>query len=96
MSLSKKDVEYVAALARLHVTEVEKEALSAELSRILEYAGELKKLDLAGVEPTSHVGVTQTVVRKDEPRASLPLATVLANAPDAEEDQFKVPAILEG
>ena len=96
MSLSKDDVEYVAQLARLHVTEEEKESLSAELSRILDHASELQKLNLDGVEPTSHVGVTQTVTRKDEPHESLPVDLVLANAPDAEEDQFKVPAILEG
>jgi aspartyl-tRNA(Asn)/glutamyl-tRNA(Gln) amidotransferase subunit C len=96
MSLSKQDVEYVAALARLHVSEDEKESLSHELSRILEHASELQKLDLDGVEPTSHVGVTQTVIRKDEPHESMPPELVLMNAPDAEDDQFKVPAVLEG
>ena len=96
MSLTKKDVEHVAMLARLHVTEAEQESLSLELSRILQHADELQKLDLDGVEPTSHVGVTQTVVRKDEPQESLALEVVLANAPEVEEDQFKVPAILEG
>ncbi len=96
MSLSKKDVEHVAMLARIRVTDEEITSLATELSRILEHASELQKLDLDGVEPTSHVGVTQTVTRRDEPHESLPSEVVLANAPDVEEDQFKVPAILEG
>ena len=96
MSLSKKDVEHVAMLARIRVTDEEITSLATELSRILEHASELQKLDLDGVEPTSHVGVTQTVTRRDEPHESLPAHIVLANAPDVEEDQFKVPAILEG
>ena len=96
MSLTKKDVEHVAMLARIRVSDEEITSLATELSRILEHASELQKLDLDGVEPTSHVGVTQTVTRRDEPHESLPSEVVLANAPDVEEDQFKVPAILEG
>lgn len=96
MSLTKKDVEHVAMLARIRVTDEEITSLATELSRILEHASELQQLELEGVEPTSHVGVTQTVTRRDEPHESLPAQIVLANAPDVEEDQFKVPAILEG
>ena len=96
MALTGRDVERVANLARLHVTEEEKEALAGELSRILEYAGQLQRLELAGVEATSHIGVEETVVRPDEPRPSLPLDAVLANAPASEDGQFRVPAVLEG
>lgn len=96
MSLSKEDVEHVAALARLHVTEAEKAELAVELSRILDHATQLQQLDLTGVEATSHIGVDQTVTRKDVCRPSLPVDAVLANAPDVLDQQFKVPAILEG
>lgn len=96
MGLSKKDVEYVASLARLRVTESEIETLAAELGRILEYAGELGRLELEGVPITTHAALTQSVTRPDEPQASLPQEVTLANAPEAEEGQFKVPAVLEG
>lgn len=96
MSLTDKDIEHVANLARLQVFENEKRSLAGELSRILEYAGDLQRLDLTGVEPTSHVGVKESVMRSDEPSPSLPAEVALANAPDTDEQQFRVPAVLEG
>ncbi len=100
MSLSRKDVLHVATLARLHVTDAEQEELAQELSRILAYAAQLNTLDLvaslAGVEVTSHMSVSSMVTRPDAQGESLPPEVVLANAPDAEEQQFRVPAVLEG
>lgn len=96
MRLTTADVEHVAALARLHVSEQEKVVLTDELSRIFQYAEELQELDLALVSATSQIGVTQTVTRADEVRPSLPQALALACAPDEEEGQFRVPAVLEG
>lgn len=96
LQLTEKDVEHVAALARLHVTSEQKAVLTEELSRILAYAQELQALDLHDVPPTAGPGVTQTVMREDSPRASLPQHLALANAPDEHEGQFRVPAVLEG
>lgn len=101
MSLSRKDVLHVAALARLHVTETEQDALAQELNRILAYAGQLKKpeldvlINLAEVEATNNRSETGMVTRPDEPGESLPPEVVLANAPDTEGRQFRVPAVLE-
>lgn len=96
MNLTKADVEHVAALARLHVTEDEKAVLAGELSRILEYASELQRLDLQHVAATSQIGIEHTVTRSDVAERSLPPEVVMANAPDEEEQQFRVPAVLEG
>lgn len=96
MSLSKKDVEHVAALARLQIADGEKETLAAELNRILDYAVELQKLDLKDVPITTHANLTGTVTRPDTPEPSLSAEATLANAPDKEASQFRVPAVLEG
>lgn len=96
MELTRQEVEHVATLARLHVTEEEKGVLASELSRILDYAKELQVLDLTNVAATSQIGITQTVTRADEPHPSLPQFVVLANAPEEEDGMFRVPAVLEG
>lgn len=95
MSITLKDVEHVANLARLELTEEEKREFTEQLSAILKYAEQLNELDTDGVEPTSHVMPLVNVMRDDEPRPSWPLDKVLLNAPDEEEGQFKVPAVLE-
>ncbi len=96
MTLSKADVDHVARLARLDLSEQEKAELAEELSAILDYASQLQEVDLDAVEPMSHVSGQHAVFRKDEPHVSLPPDVVLKNAPDAEDQQFKVPAIMEG
>ncbi|MCY0876903.1 MAG: Asp-tRNA(Asn)/Glu-tRNA(Gln) amidotransferase subunit GatC [Firmicutes bacterium] len=97
MQLTEKDVEHVAALARLHVTEEQKRVLAIELGQILAYAQELQSLDLTDIPPTTQASAgSKTVTRADRPRASLPQALALANAPDEDEGQFRVPAVLEG
>ena len=96
MHLTEQDVAHVARLARLVLTDEEKHTLAGELDRILQHADELGGLDLTGVSPMSHVGAGDTVTRPDEPRPSLSPETALANAPDADEQQFRVPAVLEG
>ncbi|MFC3800297.1 Asp-tRNA(Asn)/Glu-tRNA(Gln) amidotransferase subunit GatC [Cohnella sp. GCM10012308] len=95
MSITTKDVEHVANLARLTLTDDEKEQFTGQLNAILKYAEKLNELDTAGVEPTSHVLPLSNVMREDAPKASLPIEKVLRNAPEAEDDQFKVPAVLE-
>lgn len=95
MSITVKDVEHVANLARLALTDEEKEQFTGQLNAILKYAEKLNELDTTGVEPTSHVLPLANVMREDEPGTSLPIEKVLRNAPEAEDDQFKVPAVLE-
>ncbi|MCM3496719.1 Asp-tRNA(Asn)/Glu-tRNA(Gln) amidotransferase subunit GatC [Paenibacillus lactis] len=95
MSITVKDVQHVAKLARLNLTPEEEEMFTGQLNAILQYAEKLNELDTDGVEPTTHVLHLSNVMREDEVRESLPIEKVLLNAPDEENDQFKVPAVLE-
>ena len=95
MKLSKEEVEHVAKLARLAVSEGEKEAFSRQLSEILTYIGKLNELDTSKVQPTSHVLDLSNVLRDDVIRESLSTTDVLANAPDRVNDFFRVPKIIE-
>jgi aspartyl-tRNA(Asn)/glutamyl-tRNA(Gln) amidotransferase subunit C len=90
-----KDVEHVAKLARLDLTEQEKHRFTDQLNAILKYADKLTELDTDGIEPTSHAMEIINVVRDDVTVASTPIEKVLLNAPDEDEDQFKVPAVIE-
>lgn len=96
MKLSVAQVEHVAALAQLALTDGEKELFRQQLSSILEYAERLQQLDTDAIPPTSTVLPLENVMRDDAVRPSLPLADTLANAPAVEEDCFQVPAVLEG
>jgi aspartyl-tRNA(Asn)/glutamyl-tRNA(Gln) amidotransferase subunit C len=95
MSISGKDVEHVANLARLELSIEEKERFAGQLNAILKYAEKLNELDTQNVEPTSHVLALANVMREDTVRPSWPIEKVLSNAPDEEDGQFKVPAVLE-
>lgn len=95
MKIEIKDVEHVAALARLELSDAEKRQFAEQLNAILEYAEKLNELDTDNVQPTSHVIPMVNVMREDEPRPSWPLEEVLKNAPDEEDGQFKVPAVLD-
>jgi aspartyl-tRNA(Asn)/glutamyl-tRNA(Gln) amidotransferase subunit C len=91
----KIDVEHVARLARLGLSQKEKELFAQQLSAILEYAEVLKKLDTKNVPPTSHAIPMKNVLREDKVIACENVEDILANAPDEEEHMFKVPKILE-
>jgi aspartyl-tRNA(Asn)/glutamyl-tRNA(Gln) amidotransferase subunit C len=93
--ISRKDVEDVARLARLALSDEELERMRAELDAILAYIDKLSALDTSGVEPTSHAVPLVNVMRDDEVRDSLPQAEMLANAPDRVGDLFRVPRIIE-
>lgn len=95
MSITIKDVEHVANLARLELSEEEKEVFTGQLNAILKYAEQLNKLDTDGVEPTSHAIPLFNVTREDEVRPSLPIEQVLENAPEEEDGHFRVPAVME-
>ena len=91
MAISRDDVLHVAALARLGLTEEEVGRLEGELNAILEAVSKVSELDLADVPPTSHPLDVVNVFGADEPRPSLPLDDVFANAPAHEDDLFRVP-----
>ncbi|WP_337100866.1 Asp-tRNA(Asn)/Glu-tRNA(Gln) amidotransferase subunit GatC [Paenibacillus sp. YIM B09110] len=95
MSITIQDVEHVARLARLELTDGEKSQFTEQLNAILKYAEKLNSLDTDNVEPTSHVLPITNVMRDDVQRESLPIEKVLLNAPDEEDGQIKVPAVLE-
>jgi len=91
--LSRDQVLHVARLARLDLTEAEVERMASELSGVLDHIEKIGELgDLAGVAPTSHVVEVENVLRADEPRASWPREQVLAPAPDATVEGFRVPS----
>lgn len=96
MALTREQVEHVARLARLGLTEEEKEAFTVQLSRILDHVNRLEELDTRNVPPTYHVVALQNVLREDEPHQSLNREKVLSQAPEAEAGYFKVPKITEG
>ncbi|HEY7601296.1 MAG TPA: Asp-tRNA(Asn)/Glu-tRNA(Gln) amidotransferase subunit GatC [Methylomirabilota bacterium] len=89
------DVEHVARLARLDLPADEKERLRGQLDAILGYVEQLRRVDTAGVPPTAHVLPLVNVMREDEVRPSYPVDAMLANAPAADDEQFRVPRILE-
>lgn len=95
MKLTLAEVEHIAQLARLDLTTAEKELYRQQLSAILDYAAKLQALDTNGIPPTASVLPPRSVLRPDEPRAGLPLEDVLRNAADIEDDQFRVPPVLE-
>ena len=88
------DVERVAALARLALTENEKSLYLQQLTRILEYARQVAELDTRGVPPTFSILDDSPPLRPDEVRASLQPEAALANAPDAAAGLFRVPRVL--
>ena len=93
MAITREDVLHVARLARLEIPEGDVEAVQAQLGAILEAVGKVSELDLSDVEPTSHPLDIVNVWAEDEPRPSLPRDDALANAPDPEDGQFRVPAV---
>ena len=90
--IDRDQVLHVARLARLRLTDEEVERMTGELSLILDHIERISALDLDDVPPTSHVVELENVLRPDVPRPSLPRATALAEAPDADEMGFRVPS----
>ncbi len=91
----KVDVEHVAELAHLALTDEEKAVYAQQLAKILEYAEQVLVLDTAGVPPTSHLPARQPSDRPDEVRPSLERDRALANAPDAAAGLFRVPRVIK-
>jgi aspartyl-tRNA(Asn)/glutamyl-tRNA(Gln) amidotransferase subunit C len=95
MALTLEEVEHIADLARLALSEEEKERYREQLSAILDYAARLQTLDTSTIPPTSGVQPERALLRSDEPRPGLTLDDLLRNAPDSEDSQFRVPPVLE-
>jgi aspartyl-tRNA(Asn)/glutamyl-tRNA(Gln) amidotransferase subunit C len=93
--ITREDVEHVARLSRLAISDDEADELAAQLGVILEHAQDLSELDLEGVPPTAHPLAMTNVVRPDEVRPGVDRDEVLAQAPSAEDGQFRVPRILD-
>lgn len=94
MSVTKKDVEHIAALAKLSFTEEEKETLTQQMNGILAHMEKLNELDTTNVEPLSQVIENQNVFRDDEVKPSIPTTEALKNAPDKTDEHFKVPKVI--
>jgi aspartyl-tRNA(Asn)/glutamyl-tRNA(Gln) amidotransferase subunit C len=92
--ITRQDVEHVARLARLALTDAEVDALTHELGAILDHAADVAALDTADVPPTAHPLPLVNVLRPDEARPGVPRDEVLAEAPEAEDGRFRVPRIL--
>jgi len=91
MAIEREDVLHVAGLASLALSEDEVERLGGQLNAILEAVGKVSELDLSDVPPTSHPLDLVNVLAEDEPRPSLTLDEVFANAPKRDGDAFRVP-----
>lgn len=94
MALTIKEVEHVAMLARLSLSEDEKKRFGEQLSSILNYADTLNVLTTDDVEPLTHILPVKNVFRADAARPGTPREEMLANAPLADEGQYKVPKIM--
>jgi len=93
--ISSKEVEYVAHLARLEISEQEKETLTAQLNDILRYIDQLNELDTEGVEPMSHALSVTNVFKEEKIGDSIGIEEALANAPDARGEFFRVPKVID-
>lgn len=95
MAINRDTVKYVANLARIELSETELGHFTGQLDRILAYAEKLNALDVDELEPTSHVLEMKNVYREDVVKKSLPAPDVIMNAPDRENNLFKVPKIID-
>ncbi len=94
MSLNKKDIEHIAALAKLKFNEEEIDELTPQLNRILEYVEKLNELNTENVEPLSHPVSNFNVFREDKMKPSTPTSEALKNAPQKDDKYFKVPKVI--
>lgn len=95
MTLSLEEVEHIARLARLSLSELEKELYRSQLSSILDHIARLQALDTQDIPPTSSVLPLQSVTRADEPALGLQRQDLLSNAPQVEDGQYRIPPVFE-
>jgi len=94
MSITTKDVEHIAKLAKLSLSEDEKKSYAKQLGDILEYVEKLDELDTESVKPLSHVMDIANAFREDKPGQSLDQKDALSNAPNSDGEFFKVPKVI--
>ena len=95
MSLTIEQVQHIANLARLELTDEELVRYREQLSSILAHFEQLQAIDTAAIPPTSNVSSGESTLRVDQPRPGLELQELLHNAPDTNNRQFRVPPIFE-
>ncbi len=95
MPLSREEVQHIAKLARVGLSEEDVVRFQEQLSEILDYFRRLRQVNTDDVPPTAHTLPLHNVLRDDEPQPSLEKEEILANAPQRENDLFRVRAILE-
>lgn len=95
MQLTIQEVEHIAELAKLDLSDEEKEQFCQQLSSILEYAAMLQNVDTGDIPPTASVLPERSVLRADVVQGPLQPETVLQNAPQQKDQQFKVPIVME-
>ena len=95
MSLTLQEVEHIARLARLELTDEQKTRYRQQLEAILDHVARLQELDTKDVPPTTSVSVGQMPLRMDEPRHGLSTDTLLKNAPKQNTGQFQIPPVFE-
>jgi aspartyl-tRNA(Asn)/glutamyl-tRNA(Gln) amidotransferase subunit C len=95
MPLSPQEVEHIAKLARLQLTDAQKTRYRGQLEAILDHIAKLQELDTENVPPTASVSVAQMPLRADEPRPGLSKDELLKNAPKQEDGQFQIPPVFE-
>jgi len=95
MSITRDDVQHIAELAKLRLTEAEEARYQEQLSAILDYAARLNTLDTAAISPTATVLPLHSVMRDDVARPSPSTAEMLANAPARVDNAFEVRAVLD-
>lgn len=95
MSLSRQEVEKIAHLARLALSDSEKEEYQRQLSAVLDYAAMLDALDLSDILPTAHAVARENVMRSDDVEAGLAIDDVLINSAVHSKDQFLIQSVLE-
>ncbi|WP_421773550.1 Asp-tRNA(Asn)/Glu-tRNA(Gln) amidotransferase subunit GatC [Gracilimonas sp.] len=95
MSVTEKDVRYMAGLARLQLSGEEVKSFAQDMNKILDYMERLDELDTSDVEPLEHVIDLESRLRKDKAETPLSHDDALKNAPDADSDYFRVPKVIE-
>ena len=93
--ISDETIEYVKILAKLELSEEEKEQVKTDIGRMLDYIDKLNELDTSGVEPLSHVFQVSNVFREDVVTNQDERERILKNAPARKDDSFKVPKTVE-
>ena len=95
MKITRAEVEHVSRLARLALTDQELDSLTGEMDEILDYVGQLNTLDADDIVPTSHAVPMANAFRDDQVRPGFTPQQALSNAPDAAENAFRVPRVIE-